>query len=172
MLNELISRANLEEMAGATAFQRGETYFAEGAVGLLRATDDKLTARVEGSEIYQVELWGDDDELAYDCTCPRAADGYFCKHCVAVGLAWPGLAGKLASSRPNDAISLYRRVVPAIIEQTNNSAYAEATKLIGKVGSLMAAQNQSQEFADYLPALRRQFKPKRNFIKLLDGLMA
>jgi len=90
MLNELISRANLEEMAGATAFQRGETYFAEGAVGLLRATDDKLTARVEGSEIYQVELWGDDDELAYDCTCPRAADGYFCKHCVAVGLAWLG----------------------------------------------------------------------------------
>jgi len=36
----------------------------------------------------------------------------------------------------------------------------------------MAAQNQSQEFADYLAALRRQFKPKRNFIKLLDGLMA
>ena len=106
MLNELISRANLEEMAGATAFQRGETYFAEGAVGLLRATDDKLTARVEGSEIYQVELWGDDDELAYDCTCPRAADGYFCKHCVAVGLAWPGWeAGVFAPQRCDQPLS-------------------------------------------------------------------
>jgi len=88
MLNELITRTNLEDMAGASAFQRGEAYFAQGAVGRLRATDDKVTAWVEGSETYQVELWDGDEELACDCTCPRAADGYFCKHCVAVGLAW------------------------------------------------------------------------------------
>ena len=56
MLNELITRTNLEDMAGASAFQRGEAYFAQGAVGRLRATDDKVTAWVEGSETYQVEL--------------------------------------------------------------------------------------------------------------------
>lgn len=88
MLNELITRASLEDIAGNTAFQRGEAYFADGAVDRLRASDDKITARVEGSETYQVELSVEDDDLAYDCTCPRAADGYFCKHCVAVGLAW------------------------------------------------------------------------------------
>ena len=88
MFNELISRASLEDIAGKTAFQRGEAYFVDGAVDRLRATDDKITARVEGSETYQVELSLEDDDLAYDCTCPRAADGYFCKHCVAVGLAW------------------------------------------------------------------------------------
>ena len=84
----LITRAVLEELAGTTAFQRGEEYFSAGAVERLRVSGDKITARVEGTETYQVELRDDDGELAYDCTCPRAADGYFCKHCVATGLAW------------------------------------------------------------------------------------
>ncbi|MFZ4535107.1 SWIM zinc finger family protein [Propionivibrio sp.] len=87
MLDELISRATLEELAGSTAFQRGEAYFSEGAVGCLSVAEDKATASVKGSETYQVELWVDDGDLARDCTCPRAADGYFCKHCVALGLA-------------------------------------------------------------------------------------
>lgn len=88
MLNELITRTSLEDIAGGTAFRRGEEYFSAGAVDRLRATGDKVTAKVEGTETYQVELRDDDGDLAYDCTCPRAADGYFCKHCVAVGLAW------------------------------------------------------------------------------------
>ncbi len=79
------------------------------------------------------------------------------------------LAGKLESVRSEDAISLYRRVVPPIVEQTNNSAYEEAIKLIRKVGALMKMQKQSRQFGDYLAELRVQFKPKRNFIKLLDG---
>ncbi|MDP2784122.1 MAG: SWIM zinc finger family protein [Sulfurimicrobium sp.] len=88
MLDDLITHASLEDLAGTTAFRRGEEYFSVGAVGHLRVTDDKIAARVEGTETYQVELRDDDGDLAYDCTCPRAADGYFCKHCVAVGLAW------------------------------------------------------------------------------------
>ena len=109
----------------------------------------------------EIALWEQDLEEAW-----LVAHTGFCHRALLISLA-----GKLASSRPNDAISLYRRVVPAIVEQTNNSSYVEATKLIGKVGGLMVAQNQSPEFADYLAALRQQFKPKRNFIKLLDGLM-
>ena len=86
-LEQLITQANLKKLAGTAAFERGEDYFAEGAVDRLRHSDEKVSARVIGSEAYQVELWADGEELAYDCTCPRAADGYFCKHCVAVGLA-------------------------------------------------------------------------------------
>ena len=88
MLDSLITHSILEDLAGTTAFRRGEEYFSVGAVGRLRATDEKITAKVEGTDTYQVELRDDDGDLAYDCTCPRAADGYFCKHCVAVGLAW------------------------------------------------------------------------------------
>ncbi|MDO8436698.1 MAG: SWIM zinc finger family protein [Nitrosomonadaceae bacterium] len=88
MLDKLITRASLKDLAGTTAFRRGEEYFSVGAVGRLRATGDKVTAKVEGTRTYQVELRNDEGDLTYDCTCPRAADGYFCKHCVAVGLAW------------------------------------------------------------------------------------
>lgn len=98
MLDDLISRATLEGLAGTTAFRRGEEYFSVGAVGRLRATGEKLTAKVEGVETYQIELRDDDGDLAYDCTCPRAADGFFCKHCVAVGLAW--LAEQAAETKP------------------------------------------------------------------------
>lgn len=88
MEDGLITHAVLESLAGITAFRRGEEYFSVGAVSHLRATDDKITARVEGREAYHVELRDDDGDLAYDCSCPRAADGYFCKHRVVVGLAW------------------------------------------------------------------------------------
>lgn len=88
MLDELITRAALEDYAGSKVFQRGEAYFSGGAVSRLRATDGKIAAKVAGTETYRVELRDDGGELAYDCTCPHAADGYFCKHCVAVGLAW------------------------------------------------------------------------------------
>lgn len=98
MLDELITRATLEDLAGTTAFRRGEEYFSVGAVGCFRADADKVTAKVEGTETYQVELRDDDGDLAYDCTCPRAADGYFCKHCVAVGLAL--LAEQAVETKP------------------------------------------------------------------------
>lgn len=102
MLDDLITPHCLYELAGAAAFQRGEAYFSEGAVGHLVADDDLITARVRGTESYQVELSDDDGELAYDCTCPRAADGYFCKHCVAVGLAWLTQRARAAESGRDD----------------------------------------------------------------------
>jgi uncharacterized Zn finger protein len=82
------------------------------------------------------------------------------------------LAGKLESLRPGDAVSLYRGVVPAIVEQTDNASYEEAIKLIRKVGTLMSLQKQLLQFDVYLAELRRLFKAKRNFIKLLDKVAA
>jgi uncharacterized Zn finger protein len=88
MLGKLITRVALEALAGGTAFRRGEEYFAAAAVSRLRDQGSKVSASVKGTETYRVELWADDGALASLCTCPRAGDGYFCKHCVAVGLAW------------------------------------------------------------------------------------
>ncbi|WP_411728273.1 SWIM zinc finger family protein [Methyloglobulus sp.] len=88
MLEKLMTRSTLKNLAGAAAFQCGEEYFASGFVERLHTAGQKVSARVIGTETYRVELWDKDDKLGYDCTCPRAADGYFCKHCVAVGLAW------------------------------------------------------------------------------------
>lgn len=107
-----------------------------------------------------IALWEDDLDAAWGV----AGQGR-CEPSLLIALA-----GKLAAGRPNDAVSLYRKVVPSIVEQTNNSAYAEAAKLIRKVGALLKSQGQSAQFADYLSELRVRFKPKRNFIKLLDGV--
>lgn len=106
----LITHAVLESLAGTTAFQRGKEYFSAGVVERLRVSGDKITARVEGTETYQVELRDDDGDLAYDCTCPRAADGYFCKHCVAVGLAW--LAENSAAPKTGAASGKKKRSDP------------------------------------------------------------
>jgi len=107
MLDDLISPSTLQDRAGRAVYQRGEMYFSGGAVGRLRATDDTITARVEGSETYQVELRDDDGELAYDCTCQHATDGNFCKHSVAVGLAW--LAENTAAPKSGAASGKKRR---------------------------------------------------------------
>ena len=90
MLDTVITVDNLMDLAGSKVFWRGESYFSGNAVGRVRVMGDRIKARVQGTEVYQVELWESDGRLGYDCTCPHAADGYFCKHCVAVGLAWIG----------------------------------------------------------------------------------
>lgn len=92
MLADLITRKALQDLAGTVTFKRGEEYFANEAVSRLRIAEEKVSARVEGSDTYHVELWNDDGDLDYECSCPQGDEGNFCKHCVAVGLAW--LAGK------------------------------------------------------------------------------
>lgn len=79
-------------------------------------------------------------------------------------------AGKLEKDRADDAISLYRRVISVIVGETGNAAYEEGVRLVRRIGGLMTAQNRLRAFGDYLAELRLQFKPKRNFIKLLDGV--
>jgi len=108
----------------------------------------------------EIALWEKDLDAAW-----RAAHEGICHRNLLIELA-----GKLEAARPADAIALYRRVVPPIIGQTGNAAYADAIKLIRKIGNLMRNIDQSREFGDYLAELHAQFKPKRNFIKLLDGV--
>jgi len=74
--------------AGERSYARGEEYFEGGRVASLAENVGVVSARVQGSETYEVRLWAEDGELASSCTCPWAEEGNFCKHCVAVGLAW------------------------------------------------------------------------------------
>ena len=78
----------LRRVAGERFFGRGEAYFAEGAVRSLRRDGGGVKAVVQGTRRYRVHLWAEDGGLGHDCTCPVGRDGEFCKHCVAVGLAW------------------------------------------------------------------------------------
>ncbi len=49
---------------------------------------DDLSGTVAGTDAYGVRLWLDGDELAASCDCPVGEDGVFCKHMVALALAW------------------------------------------------------------------------------------
>lgn len=78
------------------------------------------------------------------------------------------LAKALGPTRAQDAVGLYRQVVPEIVGQTNNAAYESAVHLVREVQKLMIGLGQVPQFASYVAELRVAFKPKRNFIKLLD----
>ncbi|MDD5410677.1 MAG: hypothetical protein PHF31_04570 [Methylobacter sp.] len=108
----------------------------------------------------EIALWEDDLDAAW-----VAAHAGICNQGLLVTLA-----GRLESVRADDALVIYKQVIPPIVEQTNNTAYADAAKLICKIGGIMIAQKRNREFGDYLAELRVRFKPKRNFIKLLDGV--
>lgn len=76
-------------LAGERSFGRGEEYHRGGHVHGLVEHEGILAARVLGTHEYRVKLRADADELRYSCACPLGVDGVSCKHCVAVGLAWP-----------------------------------------------------------------------------------
>jgi uncharacterized Zn finger protein len=79
------TEADIERLAGARAYERGRDYLDE--VADLELTGTQITASVYGGSKYQVQLRFGDGGLAGDCTCPQGRDGFFCKHCVAVGLS-------------------------------------------------------------------------------------
>jgi uncharacterized Zn finger protein len=101
-LDGLIERESLRRVAGGRSFDRGEEYFASGRVTRLAEDGGKIVAEVRGTRTYRIMLWAEDGELEYACTCPMGEDGEFCKHCVAVGLAWldPGGSSRKIPKRP------------------------------------------------------------------------
>jgi uncharacterized Zn finger protein len=70
------------------AFERGRAYFEQRRVRAVSAQGGKLTGMVTGKTNYEVAIWASETRLGYSCSCPSGADGFFCKHAVAVALAW------------------------------------------------------------------------------------
>jgi uncharacterized Zn finger protein len=87
----LLDRHLLRQLAGPELFAEGEKFFAAGSVRQVHAGLDRVTARVNGTRPYRVKLWRGRGELQFSCNCAVGREDAFCKHCVAVGLAW--LAG-------------------------------------------------------------------------------
>ena len=100
-LDDLLTSDVLLESAGERSYARGEEYFESGCVLSLAENLEVVSAQVQGTRTYQVRLWAEDGGLSSSCTCPWAEEGNFCKHCVAVGLAW--LARDSAEARPEPA---------------------------------------------------------------------
>ena len=99
-IGELVTREALRRLAGQRSFERGEEYANLGAVGALQWDDVSIRAGVQGRERYRVRLEAAGGELAGSCSCPVGRDGLFCKHCVAVGLAWLSESPELGEGPP------------------------------------------------------------------------
>jgi uncharacterized Zn finger protein len=68
--------------------QRGRSYFLGGAVRLMEADGSHVTATVQGSLRYEVEIFVAETFLDASCTCPfYARDFETCKHIWATALA-------------------------------------------------------------------------------------
>ena len=87
-LATLLTRRAVHRLADPGSLERGADYEALGRVRGLQHDGEVVVAEVAGTRHYRVRLWVEGDELAHACTCPVGEDGRFCKHCVAVGLAW------------------------------------------------------------------------------------
>ena len=81
---------------------RGYDYFCDGAVIGLKKEGDVLTAIVEGTLDYSVEISFDGEMIAdMDCTCPYAEDGNYCKHMAAVLFKYEEFSDQLKTDESN-----------------------------------------------------------------------
>lgn len=85
---KILSEATFETLAGEKTYQRGLDYYNEGRVSALSINGTRITAQVEGSQPYQVELHHTKKVFEGTCACPASDNFDFCKHCVAVALSY------------------------------------------------------------------------------------
>ena len=86
--DQFLNRALLRHLAGEQLFASGEQCYALGRVRQIRAAKEKVSARVAGNPTRRVKLWRRSGKLFFQCDCEAGRAEQFCKHCVAVGLAW------------------------------------------------------------------------------------
>lgn len=102
-LSDLITVEMLRRLAGPRSFERGEEYMLVGAVGALDIARASVRAGVQGTDRYRVRLEANREGLHGHCSCPVGREGGFCKHCVAVGLAWRSRERDSESSEPSSS---------------------------------------------------------------------
>lgn len=143
----------------------------EAALALLRSPEPDPGAparhpslRGRGcSELVRVYLWEGDPEAAW-----QAAGEGGCTRDL-----WLELADRRRAEHPEDALTVYRSHVEAIIARKDKRAYEEAVRLIDEaIRPLFAESGRPGDWGMYVDEVRTAHKPKRNLMKLLDGLGA
>jgi len=85
------------------------------------------------------------------------------------------LAQTCTKDRPAEALTLYTRLVPEILESTINAystpnhRYEQAAELMQAAAHVFKRLNRTNEFTTWLTGIRAKYKQKRNFMKLLDA---
>jgi len=83
-----LTEEQVQELAGERGFTSGRTYWLEGRVRQVQHSGTSVTATVRGKSTYDVAIWVEQGDMLHQCTCPLGLAGAFCKHLVALSLAW------------------------------------------------------------------------------------
>lgn len=81
---------------------------------------------------------------------------------------WLTLARAREATHPVDAIAVYERQIPPLIDRKKNDAYAAAVDLMARVKTLSTDAGDPDRFTRLLADVRRIHKPKRNLMALLN----
>lgn len=118
----LISDSQLVMLAGDAAFSRGVQYYQQGMVIHWDKSGSTISADVEGSELYHVTLTLTKQGLSGGCNCPASEGIDFCKHCVAVALAFRAEQAKQAQRVEGDTSDR----IHAYVESLDKPSLVEA----------------------------------------------
>ncbi len=89
------TETDLRRVAAPRSFERGLGYV--DSTTRIDVSLERATTTVYGSDAYFVSLTWANGGLDGACTCPHGAEGFFCKHCVALGLKLLSMGDDLTS---------------------------------------------------------------------------
>ena len=129
-----LSEATFKTLAGDDVYERGLAYYNQGRVGELSISNNRISAKVEGSHTYSVELHHTAKFFEGSCNCPASDNFDFCKHCVATSLAYyyqTQVNAELADSNQDDRLENYMATLtkPELVEELHKLVLRDSDTL-------------------------------------------
>lgn len=118
-----------------------------------------VQASADRSMLVEIFLWEGDGEQAWR----EAKEG------GSAPRLWLQLASEREKSHPEDSLAIYKVQVASTMEHTGDHAYQTAITHLRNIERLLTVVGRPEEFSPYAATVRKEFKRKRNFIKLLDN---
>lgn len=108
----------LIKLAGKAAYIRGQGVFESGQITHLNIKKNSILAEVEGTYPYKVRLKITPNLLDGTCSCPASDNFDFCKHCVAVALAYSSQKNILQDAQGKSEIERIQTYLQTLDKQT------------------------------------------------------
>ncbi len=81
-----ITEKDIKNLTSYTILARGIDYYKNKLISDLEEIDRKMIAKVHGNNVYNVEIWIENNEIQAECDCPY--DDRICKHIIAALYQW------------------------------------------------------------------------------------
>ena len=83
---------------------------------------------------------------------------------------WMKLAETREEEHPDEALSIYTEEVERLIKHSFSHVYDEPFAIIQRICKINKRTRREDDFTGYVQELKKRYKPKRNFMKLLSTL--